>query len=235
MTRFMSIAEQMSRILQRTAISTNIKERLDFPCALFGLKDGLVFNAPHIPGHLGAMQDAVQYQMRAIEINEGDCILSIHPCAGGVNLPDLTMRNPPGLRVHIELRVGSGFSLLGAHPTPRRGRGQKCAARRLHDNGRRTPRVGQDGRRINDQSSPGDRLVGEKRDVRFQRDIPHGDKQVERAESDQQVCHHLLFYCLKCMVGYDVIVDSDIRSSSRTSSFSRALAESDVIGAGMGF
>ncbi|XP_076811573.1 uncharacterized protein LOC143458635 isoform X1 [Clavelina lepadiformis] len=138
------------------------------------------------------MQDAVQYQMRAIEINEGDCILSIHPCAGGVHLPDLTMRNPSGLRVHVELRVGSGPSLLGAHPTPRRGCGRKCAARRLHDNGRRTPRVGQDGRRTNDQPPRGDRLAGEKRDVRFRGDIPDGDKQVERAECDQQVCHHLL-------------------------------------------
>ncbi|XP_027488997.1 5-oxoprolinase, partial [Corapipo altera] len=56
--RFMSIAEQMGRILQRTAISTNIKERLDFSCALFGPDGGLVSNAPHIPVHLGAMQEA---------------------------------------------------------------------------------------------------------------------------------------------------------------------------------
>ena len=52
----MSIAEQMGRILQRTSISTNIKERLDFSCALFGPDGGLVSNAPHIPVHLGAMQ-----------------------------------------------------------------------------------------------------------------------------------------------------------------------------------
>ncbi|CAK8687212.1 unnamed protein product [Clavelina lepadiformis] len=84
---FMSIAEQMGRILQRTAISTNIKERLDFSCALFGHDGGLVSKAPHIPGHLGAMLDGVQYQMWAIEINEGDCIVSNHPCAGGVHLP----------------------------------------------------------------------------------------------------------------------------------------------------
>ncbi|XP_076809441.1 5-oxoprolinase-like [Clavelina lepadiformis] len=84
----MSIAEQTGRILQRTAISTNIKERLDFPCALFGPDGGLVSNASHIPGHLGAMLDGVQYQMWAIEINEGDCIVSNHPCAGGVHLPD---------------------------------------------------------------------------------------------------------------------------------------------------
>lgn len=61
--RFMSIAEQMGRILQRTAISTNIKERLDFSCALFGPDGGLVSNAPHIPVHLGAMQETVQFQV----------------------------------------------------------------------------------------------------------------------------------------------------------------------------
>ncbi|CAK8687526.1 unnamed protein product [Clavelina lepadiformis] len=72
----------MGRILQRTAISTNIKERLDFSCALFGPDGRLVSNAPHIPSHLGAMLDGVQYQMWAIEINEGDSIVSNHPCAG---------------------------------------------------------------------------------------------------------------------------------------------------------
>lgn len=51
------------RVLQRTAISTNIKERLDFSCALFGPDGGLVSNAPHIPVHLGAMQETVQYQV----------------------------------------------------------------------------------------------------------------------------------------------------------------------------
>jgi 5-oxoprolinase (ATP-hydrolysing) len=61
--RFMSIAEQMGRTLQRTAISTNIKERLDFSCALFDADGGLVANAPHIPVHLGSMQDAVRFQV----------------------------------------------------------------------------------------------------------------------------------------------------------------------------
>ena len=51
------------RVLQRTSISTNIKERLDFSCALFGPDGGLVANAPHIPVHLGAMQETVQYQV----------------------------------------------------------------------------------------------------------------------------------------------------------------------------
>ncbi|XP_043192342.1 5-oxoprolinase-like [Amphibalanus amphitrite] len=94
--RFMSLAEQMGRILQRTSISTNIKERLDFSCALFGPDGGLVSNAPHIPVHLGAMQEAVQYQMRALgsDIRPGDVLLSNHPAAGGSHLPDLTVITP---------------------------------------------------------------------------------------------------------------------------------------------
>lgn len=58
--------EQMGRVLQRTSISTNIKERLDFSCAVFGPDGGLVSNAPHIPVHLGAMQETVQYQVRVV-------------------------------------------------------------------------------------------------------------------------------------------------------------------------
>jgi 5-oxoprolinase (ATP-hydrolysing) len=93
--RFMSIAEQMGRILQRTSISTNIKERLDFSCALFGPDGGLVSNAPHIPVHLGAMQEAVQYQMKTkTKFEEGEVILSNHPAAGGSHLPDLTVITP---------------------------------------------------------------------------------------------------------------------------------------------
>ncbi|CAF0887500.1 unnamed protein product [Adineta ricciae] len=94
--RFMSIAEQCGRVLQLTAISTNIKERLDFSCAVFGSDGGLVANAPHIPVHLGAMQEAVQYQMRSIgkDLRDGDVILTNHPAAGGSHLPDLTVITP---------------------------------------------------------------------------------------------------------------------------------------------
>ncbi|KAH1001014.1 hypothetical protein HUJ04_013277 [Dendroctonus ponderosae] len=93
--RFMSIAEQMGRILQRTSISTNIKERLDFSCALFGADGGLVSNAPHIPVHLGAMQEAVQFQMKTRKnFLPGDVILSNHPAAGGSHLPDFTVITP---------------------------------------------------------------------------------------------------------------------------------------------
>lgn len=94
--RFMSLAEQMGRILQRSAVSTNIKERLDFSCAVFGPDGGLVSNAPHIPVHLGAMQEAVQYQVGSLgdDLSPGDVILSNHPIAGGTHLPDLTVITP---------------------------------------------------------------------------------------------------------------------------------------------
>lgn len=94
--RFMSIAEQMGRVLQRTSISVNIKERLDFSCALFGADGGLVSNAPHIPVHLGAMQETVQYQMkvRGDSLKPGDVLLANHPKAGGSHLPDLTVITP---------------------------------------------------------------------------------------------------------------------------------------------
>ena len=61
--RFMGIAEQMGRVLQRTSISVNIKERLDFSCALFSPEGDLVANAPHLPVHLGAMSEAVRFQV----------------------------------------------------------------------------------------------------------------------------------------------------------------------------
>merc|ERR1712012_923152 len=94
--RFMSIAEQMGRILQRTSISTNIKERLDFSCAIFGPDGGLVANAPHLPVHLGSMQEAVRFQSsnRGKDIKRGDVLVSNHPLAGGTHLPDITVMTP---------------------------------------------------------------------------------------------------------------------------------------------
>ncbi|PXF48199.1 5-oxoprolinase [Gracilariopsis chorda] len=94
--RFMSIAEQMGRTLQRTSISTNIKERLDFSCALFDETGGLVANAPHVPVHLGSMQDTVRYQIRSLRQSwvEGEVVLSNHPQAGGSHLPDITIITP---------------------------------------------------------------------------------------------------------------------------------------------
>lgn len=94
--RFMSIAEQMGNTLQRTSISTSIKERLDFSCAIFSPDGGLVANAPHIPIHLGSMQYAIQYQHRlwGEKLKPGDVLLTNHPEAGGTHLPDLTVVTP---------------------------------------------------------------------------------------------------------------------------------------------
>ncbi|TPX11311.1 uncharacterized protein E0L32_001129 [Thyridium curvatum] len=95
--RFMSVAEQMGQTMQKTSISVNIKERLDFSCAVFSADGGLVANAPHIPGHLGSMSYAVAYQARLYgpgELKPGDVLLSNHPRAGGTHLPDLTVTTP---------------------------------------------------------------------------------------------------------------------------------------------
>ncbi len=94
--KFMSIAEQMGRTLQRTAISTNIKERRDFSCAIFDPKGNLVANAPHQPVHLGSMGEAIRSQIKfhGDSIKPGDVFLSNHPKAGGTHLPDLTVITP---------------------------------------------------------------------------------------------------------------------------------------------
>ncbi len=93
---FMSIAEQMGRMLEKTAISTNIKERRDFSCALFSASGELVANAPHVPIHLGSMGEAVraQIRLRGSDIRPGDVLLSNHPAAGGSHLPDMTVITP---------------------------------------------------------------------------------------------------------------------------------------------
>jgi 5-oxoprolinase (ATP-hydrolysing) len=94
--RFMSIAEQMGRTLQKTSVSTNIKERLDFSCALFSPDGGLVANAPHVPVHLGSMQFAVRYQHNRWrgQLVDGDVLVSNHPSCGGTHLPDITVITP---------------------------------------------------------------------------------------------------------------------------------------------
>lgn len=94
--RFMSIAEQMGRALQNTSVSLNIKERLDFSCAIFGPDAGLVANAPHVPVHLGSMSYAVKYQheLRKGDLLPGDVLVSNHPEAGGTHLPDITVISP---------------------------------------------------------------------------------------------------------------------------------------------
>lgn len=86
----------MGRSLQQTSISTNIKERLDYSCALFSPNGDLVANAPFIPVHLGSMSFAVKFQLRqwAGDLRAGDVLLANSPVAGGSHLPDLTVITP---------------------------------------------------------------------------------------------------------------------------------------------
>ncbi|NOZ03521.1 MAG: 5-oxoprolinase, partial [FCB group bacterium] len=93
---FMSIAEQMGYTLVNTAHSVNIKERLDFSCALFDRDGNLVANAPHIPVHLGAMGESVKYIARsnAGKIHPGDVFVTNNPHHGGSHLPDVTVVSP---------------------------------------------------------------------------------------------------------------------------------------------
>jgi 5-oxoprolinase (ATP-hydrolysing) len=93
---FMSIAEQMGATLENTAYSVNIKERLDFSCALFDPDGNLVASAPHVPVHLGSMSEAVRTVMRlnAGTFKPGDSIMLNNPYNGGTHLPDVTVVTP---------------------------------------------------------------------------------------------------------------------------------------------
>lgn len=92
---FMSIAEQMGVTLQNTAYSVNIKERLDFSCAVFDAAGNLVANAPHMPVHLGSMDASVAAAIRENPIiRPGDVFLINAPYNGGTHLPDLTVCTP---------------------------------------------------------------------------------------------------------------------------------------------
>jgi 5-oxoprolinase (ATP-hydrolysing) len=94
-SRFMSIAEQMGLMLRNTAVSVNIKERLDYSCAVFDATGGLVANAPHIPVHLGAMSATVRAVLaRFPALRAGDAIATNDPAEGGSHLPDVTVVTP---------------------------------------------------------------------------------------------------------------------------------------------
>jgi 5-oxoprolinase (ATP-hydrolysing) len=94
--RFMGVAEEMGLALQTTASSVNIKERLDFSCAVFDESGGLVANAPHIPVHLGSMSDSVReiIRQRGDTMRAGDIYMLNAPHAGGTHLPDITVIAP---------------------------------------------------------------------------------------------------------------------------------------------
>ena len=93
---FMAVAEQTGAVLQNTSQSVNIKERLDFSCALFDAEGRLVANAPHVPVHLGAMGESVQavLQARRTSLRPGDVVALNDPYHGGTHLPDITVITP---------------------------------------------------------------------------------------------------------------------------------------------
>ncbi|MEN8223036.1 MAG: hydantoinase B/oxoprolinase family protein, partial [Acidobacteriota bacterium] len=92
--RFMSIADNMGSMLQRVAVSVNVKERNDFSCALLDREGKLVANAPHIPVHLGSLGICVREVTDFISMEPGDTIITNHPGFGGSHLPDITLITP---------------------------------------------------------------------------------------------------------------------------------------------
>jgi 5-oxoprolinase (ATP-hydrolysing) len=93
---FMNVAEQTGAVLQNTSMSVNIKERLDFSCAIFDAGGNLVANAPHVPVHLGAMGESVRTVLahRRSSLKPGDVVALNNPFNGGTHLPDITVITP---------------------------------------------------------------------------------------------------------------------------------------------
>ncbi len=104
---FMNIAEQMGLQLQNTAYSVNIKERLDFSCALFDTAGSLIANAPHMPVHLGSMGESIKTVIRenAGKMQPGDVYVLNDPYHGGTHLPDVTVITP----VYLEGKTDPTF------------------------------------------------------------------------------------------------------------------------------
>jgi 5-oxoprolinase (ATP-hydrolysing) len=94
-SRFLCLAEEMGTQLERTALSTNVRERLDFSCALLDGRGYLVANAPHIPVHLGAMGVLTRSLMKEFpQLSKGDILVANHPAFGGSHLPDVSVLGP---------------------------------------------------------------------------------------------------------------------------------------------
>ncbi|MDW7695909.1 hydantoinase B/oxoprolinase family protein [Flammeovirgaceae bacterium SG7u.111] len=92
--RFSGIANEMGALLQRTAFSVNVKERLDFSCALLDAYGRLVVNAPHIPVHLGSLGICTRLLAKELAMEKGDVVITNHPGFGGSHLPDITLVAP---------------------------------------------------------------------------------------------------------------------------------------------
>lgn len=108
--RFTGIAREMGALLQRTAFSVNVKERLDFSCALLDAQGDLIVNAPHIPVHLGALGKCVKQVVKALELHENDVAITNSPAFGGSHLPDVTLVAP----IHFEGKL-VGYAANRAH------------------------------------------------------------------------------------------------------------------------
>lgn len=109
--RFTSIAVEMGEMLQRTALSVNVKDRMDFSCALLNAEGELVVNAPHIPVHLGALGLCVRRVKESIAMKPGDVIITNHPGYGGSHLPDVTLITP----VYTKEETLVGYAASRAH------------------------------------------------------------------------------------------------------------------------
>jgi 5-oxoprolinase (ATP-hydrolysing) len=126
---FMSIAEQMGLRLQNTAYSVNIKERLDFSCAIFDHDGNLVANAPHMPVHLGSMGESIKAVMRknAGAMRAGDVYMLNDPYNGGTHLPDVTVISP----VFDEAGATSCSTSARAATTPTSAAPRRARCRRI--------------------------------------------------------------------------------------------------------
>ncbi|HET7232735.1 MAG TPA: hydantoinase B/oxoprolinase family protein [Longimicrobium sp.] len=109
--RFRALVTEMGEMLRRTALSTNVKERLDFSCALLDAQGELVVNAPHIPVHLGALGLCVRAVAAALPMRPGDVVVTNHPAFGGSHLPDVTVITP----VHDASGALLGYVASRAH------------------------------------------------------------------------------------------------------------------------
>ena len=109
--RFSAIAEEMGAQLQRTSISVNIKERLDFSCALLDQHAQLLVNAPHIPVHLGSLGICARLVLEQLPMEEGDVVITNHPKYGGSHLPDITLMSP----VYDDRQQLIGYVINRAH------------------------------------------------------------------------------------------------------------------------
>lgn len=105
---FMSIADQMGATLANTSWSVNIKERLDFSCAIFDRNGDLVANAPHVPVHLGSMAESIKTVMQQNpDVQDGDAFMLNSPYNGGTHLPDVTVVTPVFVRGEAVFWMGS--------------------------------------------------------------------------------------------------------------------------------